>query len=76
MHETLQGGGFLEGSNVVVALTGDEAAREATNAVSAQLLDASQMTFSAIEDVVGLVAGHESWKNDFAARYLDFHHSE
>lgn len=67
---------YVEARTVVVACRDDVKAIDATSSVAQQLEDPDFLTFSAIEDVVGAVTGHEEWKSTFRRRYLDFAASE
>lgn len=64
-------GEYDRGLSVVVAMEQDTPAREACAAVSKYLEKGEPVRFSSIQDVVRLVAGHDTWKNDFRERYLD-----
>lgn len=69
-------GKYGSGRSVVVACSDDVDARAATERVSEQLCDESSLAFSAIEDVVAAVEGHDDWKQKFATRYLNFESSD
>ena len=65
-------GDFVEGLGVVVACRADEAARFAVDEVRSQLAEPDDLRFSAIEDVIDSVPGHEPWKAMTRRRYTDF----
>lgn len=64
-------GQYEDGRSVVVAMEQDTKARQACDAVSEQMAGETTVHFSALQDVVGLVSGQESWKETFRERYLD-----
>lgn len=71
-QRVLQGGRFVEGRSLVVALAADSKARAAVADVREQLQDHDFLGFDSLENIVGSVAGHDRWKDTFTRRYLDF----
>lgn len=71
-QRVLSTGDFTSGIGVVVACHDDASARGVVESICAELDDPTTLRFSSINDVVDAVAGNESWRLDFAERYLTY----
>jgi hypothetical protein len=64
---------YEDGTVVVMAAAADVSAREATDAVRAELVDPDAwLRRSPYEALLDTVTGHDDWKAAFRRRYLDF----
>lgn len=68
----LRTGRYVAGRSVIVACAADRSARDACDAVCAELTDPTTLAWDPWEEIVERIEGHDEWRELFVSRYLDF----